>query len=148
MAPPRWPFLVEIDAITQLSMFYATDKRTTVPLGMRIVGRNLERDTYFVAPWGLHLLYRRLMRRYDKAQQVLARLRQSDAPLQQPATAGGTWPPFQGGIGSAGYYPGSVTITGAVTSFPYQFQNVSATPFHVCTCASCQPVPSSIPPTP
>lgn len=147
MAPPRWPFLVEIDAITQLSLFYATDKRTTVPMGMRIVGRNLERDTYFVAPWGLHLLYRRLMRRYDKAQQVLARLRESDSAPTPVPSATAAWPPFQGGIGSAGYYPGSVTITGT-TPYPYQFQNVSATPFHVCTCASCQPVPSSIPPTP
>lgn len=142
MAPPRWPFLVEIDAITQLSMFYATDKRTTVPLGMRVVGRNLERDTYFIAPLGLHLLYRRMMRRYDKAQQVLAKLRESDAAPQLPPFATGTWPPYQG-VG------GSVTITGMTSSFPYQFQNVSAsTPCQVCTCASCQPVPSSIPPTP
>lgn len=146
MAPPRWPFLVEIDAVSQLSIFFSSDKRTTVPLGMRIVGRNLERDSYFIAPLGLHLLYRRMMRRYDRAQLVLQRLRQSDVAPEQKQ---GTWPPYQGGIGSTGYFPGSVTITGAATAFPYQFQNVTAsTPCQVCTCASCQPVPSSIPPTP
>lgn len=141
MTPPRWPFLVEIDALTQLNMFYATDKRTTVPLGMRIVGRNLERDTYFVAPLGLHLLYRRLMRRYDKAQQVLARLRESNVEPQPAPAATAAWPPYQGNRGSV-----TITTTAAVSNANYPWQ--SSTTFHQCTCLACQPVLSSTPQTP
>lgn len=140
MAPPRWPFLVEIDAVSQLSLFFASNKRTTVPLGMRIVGRNLERDSYFIAPWGLHLLYRRLMRRYDRAQQVLAKLRETATAQTQAA-----WPPLQ-----TAYPPGQFIGGGNVS---YQWTNVTttATPgfsYHnPCSCPSCLPA-SSIPQTP
>lgn len=137
MTPPRWPFLVEIDALSQLNLFFATNKQTTVPMGMRIVGRNLDRDTYFIAPLGLHLLYRRLMRRYDRAQLVLQRLREADTVKQQPLQVGQ-------------YYPAPQTssvagLTNGITTYQMQWQQnlpsatATATNFSCspCTCASC-----------
>lgn len=146
MSPPRWPFLVEIDALAQLNLYFGSgEQKTTVPLGMRIVGRNMERDTYFVAPWGLHLLYRRMLRRFDKAQQVLMKLRGMPTT---PLTAG---PPQ--------YYPLPVppyafTTTnigsgGGGSSVTYTLATPGIHAHNPCICPLCQPaVSSSIPQTP
>lgn len=146
MSPPRWPFLVEIDAMAQLNLYFGSgEQKTTVPLGMRIVGRNMERDTYFVAPWGLHLLYRRMMRRFDKAQQVLMKLRGTPPPAPVTTAA---WPPqyypiplpqasgFTNvtNIGSGGS-GGSVTYTLATPSNYYGH--------NPCLCPLCQPAANS-----